>query len=303
MSKKPKARRAPSIPTIPQQSHSGARQAQAAPTTPNVPLLALAALGLLLTGYLSFTALNGGSVQGCAAGGGCDAVLSSQWSTMFGLPTSLWGFFAYAALAGIAFVRKPEDQWGYAFTVAFFGLCFSVYLTVVAVTMLGAACPYCLTSLALMAAITALLVRQRPASVAARPWMRTLAVRAVVTGFVILGLHANFVTPQAESLGPEDPVVQALAEHLESSGALFYGASWCPHCQQQKALFGASAGRLPYVECSPGGQNGPQSASCNAAGIQSYPTWVINGRRYVGQTMTLIELANATAFPDAGKLP
>ncbi len=118
---------------------------------------------------------------------------------------------------------------------------------------------------------------------------------------MILGLHANFVTPEAESLGPEDPVVQALAEHLEL-GALFYGASWCPHCQQQKALFGASAGRLPQVECSPGGRT-------SAVGLvqrRRHPElsqWVINEAVvHAGQTMTLVELANATAFPNAGKL-
>ena len=28
------------------------------------------------------------------------------------------------------------------------------------------------------------------------------------------------------------------AKTLESKGAVFYGAFWCPHCQAQKALFG-----------------------------------------------------------------
>jgi uncharacterized membrane protein len=293
MSRKPKTKRgavAPAFASTPEPAF-----------TPNWPLLALSGLGILLTGYLSWTALRGGAVQGCAAGGGCDAVLTSQWATLFGLPTSLWGLFAYAALAGIAFVRRAGQQWSYAFTVAFFGACYSVYLTVVALTMLQAACPYCLTSLALMSAILALVVWQRPPALAARPWTWTLVGRGAIAAIVILGLHANYTTPQPEPLGPEDPTVRALAEHLDDSGALFYGAS-CPHCQQQKALFGASASRLPYIECSPGGQNGPQSASCNAAGIQSYPTWVINGRAYVGETMTLVDLANATGFPDAGKL-
>src|SRR5262245_27706711 len=54
---------------------------------PNWPLLALAGLGILLTAYLTWTALTGGAVQGCAVGGGCDTVLSSRWSKLLGLPT------------------------------------------------------------------------------------------------------------------------------------------------------------------------------------------------------------------------
>jgi hypothetical protein len=37
------------------------------------------------------------------------------------------------------------------------------------------------------------------------------------------------------------------------------------------------------------------------AGIQTYPTWIINGRAFVGQVMTLAQLADATGFPDAAK--
>ncbi len=166
-------RRLASLRSTQPSAFSGALKAAPAPTTLNVPLLALACRSACwLTGYLSFPRSAEGSVQGCAAGGGCDAVLSSQWSTMLGLPTSLWG----CRVRGPGGYRVRQAAGGpvgaSAFTVVAFRPLLSVYLTVVAVTMLGAACPYCLTSLALMAAITALLVKQRPASVAARPWMR-----------------------------------------------------------------------------------------------------------------------------------
>ena len=58
---------------------------------------------------------------------------------------------------------------------------------------------------------------------------------------------------------------RALAEHLTNEGAVFYGAEWCSHCQEQKRLFGASASRLPYIECSPSGRNAPQSSTCRRA--------------------------------------
>ena len=269
-------------------------------TGPNWPLLALSVIGILLTGYLSWTTLSGATPQGCSAGGGCDVVLSSRWATLLGLPTALWGLFAYIALAAIAFVRRADKQWSYAWTVALLGVCYSVYLTVVSLTILEATCPYCLTSLTLMSAALALVVWQRPREMAHRSWVGLAAGRGVLAALVILMVHANYVAPQAEPAGPEDPNIRALAEHLTNVGAQFYGASWCPHCQEQKRLFGASASRLPYIECSPAGRNAPQSPSCNAAGIQSYPTWFINGRPYaVGMVLSLSELANATGFSGA----
>jgi len=262
----------------------------------------VSSLGVVLTGYLSWAAFSGGTVQGCSAGGGCDVVLTSRWATLLGLPTAFWGLFAYAGLAAIAFVRRVDRHWSYAWTAALFGVCYSVYLTVVSLTILGSACPYCLTSLGLMTATLALVVLQRPPQTAHRSWLGLVAGRGALAGLVILLLHANYVAPAAEPTGPEDPMVRALAEHLTEQGALFYGASWCPHCQEQKRLFGASASRLPYVECSPAGPNTPQSLTCRRAGVQSYPTWVIDGRAFAGQVLSLAQLAEATAFPAAASL-
>ena len=259
----------------------------------------MSSLGITLTGYLSWTALGGGAVQGCAAGGACDVVLTSRWATLLGLPTALWGLVAYTGLAAIAFIRRADRHWSYAWTAALFGVCYSVYLTVVSLTILESACPYCLTSLGLMSATLAIVVLQRPPEVAHRSWVGLAAGRGVFAAIAILLLHANYVAPRAEPAGPEDPMIRALAEHLTDEGVLFYGASWCPHCQEQKRLFGASASRLPYIECSPAGANTPQAPSCSRAGVQSYPTWVIEGRAIAGEVLSLSQLANATGFPGA----
>src|SRR5205085_9791346 len=126
--------------------------------------------------------------------------------------------------------------------------------------------------------------------------------RGALAALLILLVHSGYARPQAEPTGPEDPTVRALAEHLTEKGAIFYGASWCPHCQDQKRLFGASASRLPYVECSPAGRNAPQAPSCTRAGVQTYPTWVLNGRPVVGEVLSLAQLAQATGFPGASRL-
>jgi hypothetical protein len=64
----------------------------------------------------------------------------------------------------------------------------------------------------------------------------------------------------------------AFAQCINDSGATFFGAFWCPHCAEQKRLFGTSVQYLPYHECStPDGQS--QNQSCIDVGIKTYPTW------------------------------
>ncbi|HBD25097.1 MAG: hypothetical protein A2566_02320 [Candidatus Zambryskibacteria bacterium RIFOXYD1_FULL_40_13] len=65
------------------------------------------------------------------------------------------------------------------------------------------------------------------------------------------------------------------AQCLTERGAIFYGAFWCPHCQDQKAEFSRSVKYVPYVECStPDGKS--QLQVCKDAGIVTYPTWQFN---------------------------
>jgi hypothetical protein len=92
--------------------------------------------------------------------------------------------------------------------------------------------------------------------------------------------------------------LDAFATCLGTQGVKFYGAFWCPHCQAQKALFGPSAEKLPYIECStPDGSS--QNQTCNALGITSYPTWIFpNGARMVGvQTLDYLSATTSCALP------
>ena len=263
--------------------------------SPNWPLWALSGLGMILSGYLSWTALNGESVKGCAVGSACDIVLSSQWAKTLGMPTAFWGFLTYTALAAIAFVKRVDRHWQLAWGVSLFGLLYSAYLTTISITVLHAACPYCLTSLGLMTAIFALVTWQRPSTIADFSWGKWLTRTAPVAAVLIGLLHLQYTGVLGPAQAPEDPVARALAEHLSRMDVKFYGAQWCPHCQSQKALFGVAAKRLPYVECSPEGQGTPQAQACKNANIESYPTWIINGKRYE-QVMTMRDLADATNF-------
>ena len=284
MSRKPKGRKATSA-IVPGSFRPG----------PNWPLLALSLVGVALAGYLSWTAVTNAAVQGCAEGGGCDTVLSSRWATLLGVPTAVWGLLTYLALAGTAFIRRAESHWRMAWTMAFFGALYSVYLTTISLTTLGATCPYCLSSLALMTSTLVVVTFQRPRTIKDFSWPRWLTWRGAISGALIVFLHLNYIGVVGRTPGVEDPMSRALAIHLAESGAVMYGAHWCDHCRQQKDLFGESAKRLPYVECSTGAQGTPQTVQCRNRQIKSYPTWFINGQRYE-ELMTLARLATLTGF-------
>lgn len=86
----------------------------------------------------------------------------------------------------------------------------------------------------------------------------------------------------------------AFATCLGEKGAKFYGAFWCPHCRNQKAMFGKSATLLPYVECSTPDGNG-RTQVCTDKKIEGYPTWEFaNGERLNGE-IPLATLAEKTS--------
>ncbi len=136
--------------------------------------------------------------------------------------------------------------------------------------------------------------------------------------FVIVVLFAYIFLVDAKKPGTYDD----FATCISNSGAKFYGAYWCPHCQKQKADFGKSAAKLPYVECeiSPSDKKTAQdrvdealasgqlvegqdpseigiytrSEACVVNKIESYPTWIFaDGSRTTGEK-SFAELSRLT---------
>lgn len=236
-----------------------------------MPFAVVGGLGMLLTAYLTYEAGRQGALAFCAEGSGCDVVQSSRYSILLGLPLAAWGFGAYLALALSAWIRSRNAVW----FVACGGAAVSIYLTLLALFDLDATCVWCLASLALWLAAAFLAWRVAgifPVS------SRLTSVGLALIGVLVLHLHyAGVFDPAA---GPEDPYARTVAEALVASGAKFYGAAWCPHCQEQKRIFGASGRRLPYVECAPNGPRAAPATACVAEQITGYPTWIVNGNRY-----------------------
>ncbi len=83
------------------------------------------------------------------------------------------------------------------------------------------------------------------------------------------------------------------AQCITDKGAKFYGAFWCPHCQNQKALFGRSQKKLPYIECSTPSGNGVLDV-CKQAKIEGYPTWEFADKSRESGEISLSDLAKKT---------
>ncbi len=256
---------------------------------PDRAVLALAAAGLLVAGYLAWLKWTGGAALFCAPGTDCDVVQASRYARVLGTPTALWGALAYAAIGALALAGFDRARWCAAFVLAAAGVGGSAYLTYLSLFDLRAACAWCLASALIMTALLAVLVWRRPDTVSARPTRLTAlgvgaAVVAIAVGILVFATAPPSATPYQE----------ALARHLAKSGAVFYGAYWCPHCEEQKERFGGAAGLLPYVECDPKGERA-QTERCRAAGVKVFPTWVLGAERREG-VLPLDELGRLSGY-------
>ncbi len=116
-------------------------------------------------------------------------------------------------------------------------------------------------------------------------WYVLLGIAVIV---VLIFVRNNSESSTAAAVTPYDGFAQCIAD----AGAKFYGAYWCPHCQDQKKLFKNSK-KLPYVECSTANQQA-QTQVCIDAKVTGYPTWdFADGTRMDGQ-QTLEALAEKT---------
>jgi len=64
----------------------------------------------------------------------------------------------------------------------------------------------------------------------------------------------------------------AFAKCLAAHQVKMYGLYWCPHCADQKEMFGASFKYVPYVECAIKGSN-EMPVQCKIVGVKQFPAW------------------------------
>lgn len=118
-------------------------------------VLILAVLGLLDSIYLSWIKLSNNTAM-CAGIGDCDAVNSSVYSEIYGIPIAILGALAFAAIIGIVFFGRKllgDNDILALFGLSLIGFLYSLYLTFIEVAVLHAICPYCVISAVLITAI------------------------------------------------------------------------------------------------------------------------------------------------------
>ena len=296
------------------------------------PLIgAIAGLGSLTTAYLTFVKFTQSSAA-CPTKS-CDLVLSSDYAEIFGLPLALFGFLAYGAMAVFALaplvvksaqnkeLRSRLENWTWLLLLAgaIAMSVFSGYLIYLLLFKIQAVCLYCVASAIFSVSLLVL-------TLLGRSWedMGQILFTAIVVGMVTLigtlavyadvnkptGVAGGANTEQTATLEPTGQPTPgigwqitttsgeseiALARHLKEIGAKEYIAWWCPHCHEQKQLFGKEAySYINHIECDPQGKDG-QPDLCKAAKIQSFPTWEINGKQYSG-VQSLKDLAQISGY-------
>lgn len=86
--------------------------------------------------------------------------------------------------------------------------------------------------------------------------------------------------------------VERLARFMAENGMVLYGSYQSTDTKKQKDLFGDSAKYLDYVECDASGPNANPD-ECISQKIDIYPTWLYQGKQYVG-IKSLGEIAEIT---------
>ncbi len=95
---------------------------------------------------------------------------------------------------------------------------------------------------------------------------------------VVLAVAGFCTTAGSAEPGKLDVFAKCLADKK----ATMYGSFLCPHCDDQKKLFGPAFKYVPYIECSVRGTR-QMTFPCIAAQVRYTPTWIFDdGERRVG---------------------
>ena len=272
-------------------------------------LAAIATVGAIVTAYIAITQLVGGEAA-CPIGG-CDRVLTSRYAKVFGgIPLALFGFAAYAGIGASAIapwlipqenkeLRNQVDRttWWFLFIGSAAMTVFSGYLIYLIVFVIQSFCLYCVLSALCCFSLFAIVLNGRDWE---DIWQLIFVafIVSLVTVIGTVGIYAerpDVVEKGIEVTSTSGPAEIALAEHLSEIDAKMYGAFWCPHCWEQKQLFGKEAAKkILYIECAEEGVNA-QPEVCRAAGVNGYPTWKIQGATYANR-LTLEELTRYSGY-------
>ncbi len=290
---------------------------------PKIIISIFSTIGIVDTG--SITLKNWGLLTSLSCPGfkgGCEKVLNSPWGTIFqnnqiNIPLSLAGFISYSLILMITLIltlnlisinqKLKRFLWWLLYSISLGSSVFSLLLINIMFLKIEAFCIFCILSAILSFSI--FIITIIGAGFESR---ETMFYRGLIITFVVLlsGLiWANQVDPARANLNIDysdktSPVIQnkstyekiKFAKYLNENGIVMYSAYWCPHCHDQKELFGKEAvNELNIIECAKDGKNN-QFELCQTKEIEGFPSWEINNQIYSG-TRKLSELSELTNYP------
>ena len=282
----------------------------------------LATVGFIDTGSITLNKWGWLGKLNCPGGlDGCDKVLNSPWGTLFqtndfSIPLSLIGLISYLLILLLAIfplipILKNQKNnlsrltWWGAFYISTSNFVFSLILISIMIFKIKAFCFFCLLSCLISLSLLLLNLFGGNWEDYGKLFFRgfLMSVAVLLAGMIwstSVDPSTQEISNNVQGMPPSviaisSPEKIKLAEHLTKEGAVMYNAYWCPHCHDQKEMFGKEAAeKLNLVECAQDGYNNKREL-CEAKGITGFPTWEINGSLESG-VKSLKELAELSNY-------
>jgi len=105
---------------------------------------------------------------------------------------------------------------------------------------------------------------------------RDVIAKIGVAAAIIVAVISIYFVINSPAAVP-NPAYDDFAKCLTEKGIRMYGTEWCPHCQNQKKLFGSAFQYVSFIDCD------EKAEECSSQGVTGYPTWVFNGQKYEGE--------------------
>ena len=276
---------------------------------PKIIIALLSTIGLVDTG--SITLKNWGIFNSLSCPGiknGCETVLNSPWGTLFennqfNIPLSLAGVVTYSSILGLSIflllnLISPKEKlnnliWWIIFLISCASSTFSVLLINIMFFKINAYCFFCILSAILSISIFILsMIGSKFESREPMFYRGFIVCLTVLIGGLIWSnnvdpSNAIDISNNTEKVSPaittlSSPQKVKFAKFLSDNNIKMFSAYWCPHCHDQKQLFGKKAVKeLTVVECAQDGQDN-QYKLCREKQIEGFPSWEINGEIYSG---------------------
>ncbi len=276
---------------------------------PKIIIAVLSTIGLVDTGSITlkkYGLFNSLSCPGIK--NGCETVLNSPWGTLFennqiNVPLSLAGVITYSSILILSIflslnIISPKSKlnkfiWWLIFSISCASSVFSFLLLNIMFLKIKAYCFFCILSAIL--SISIFIITMIGAKFESREPMIyrgfIIALTVLIGGLIwsnnVDPSNAIDISNNPEKVSPaittsSSPQKVKFAKFLSDNNIKMYSAYWCPHCHDQKQLFGKEAVKeLTIVECAQDGKDN-QYKLCREKQIEGFPSWEINGEIYSG---------------------